>query len=520
MRRTFIGSLCFLVIAFTFVACGGGSGGGGDVSLTSIAITPANPSIAIGATQQFTATGNYSDGSTKDLTASAMWLSSTIAVATINSTSGLATAIAEGTSTITASSTARTGSTTLTVTSGGGGGPGAFNLTLPEDGTASATITPSLWWNESSGATSYTVEIATSESFGATDFVNQGGLTETYFAVPGSAGLSVGVIYYWRVTAVNSGGSTVATNAPLWFSAPIPAGSNASYVAVTPDGAEALVTNNMNPGTVSVVSLTTHAVTSTIPVGMWPAGIAVTPDGSKAVVANSVGTKTVSVIDIASKTETRRCNTLSAGDTLYDIAVTPDNSTAIFAGFAADNVTWGLDIMDLTSVACAGSITHFTITVDEGPYSVAITPDGNSVLTTNGQLGTTVQRADLNPLPPHNLQTISSTSSTFGIAITPDGTTALVAPGEGNTVKIISLATNTVTGTIDFASNPQFHNIAITPDGIRAVVVGDFEVGILSLIDNTVLARYPVTGINVAVTPDSSTALVTSTLGLKVVRIP
>jgi YVTN family beta-propeller protein len=120
----------------------------------------------------------------------------------------------------------------------------------------------------------------------------------------------------------------------------------------------------------------------------------------------------------------------------------------------------------------------------------------------------------------HALTTIASTSSTFGVAVTPDGTTALVASGEGDTVKVISLATNTVTTTIPFASNQQFHNIAISPDGIRAVVVGDFEVGILSLIDNTVLATYPVTGINVAITPDSNTVLITSTSGLKVVRIP
>ncbi len=38
-------------------------------TLQSIAVTPANPSIAKGATQQFTATGTYSDGTTQNLTA-------------------------------------------------------------------------------------------------------------------------------------------------------------------------------------------------------------------------------------------------------------------------------------------------------------------------------------------------------------------------------------------------------------------------------------------------------------------
>ncbi len=107
-----IGLVCALSL-LTIISCGGGGGGGG--TLVSIAITPANPNIAVGTTQQFTATGTYSDGSTADLTASCMWLSSTIAVATIDDETGLATGIASGSSLITASYSAVTGSTTLTV---------------------------------------------------------------------------------------------------------------------------------------------------------------------------------------------------------------------------------------------------------------------------------------------------------------------------------------------------------------------------------------------------------------------
>ena len=45
-------------------------------ALVSIAVTPAKPSIAVGATQQFTATGTYGDGSTQNLTSTATWNSS------------------------------------------------------------------------------------------------------------------------------------------------------------------------------------------------------------------------------------------------------------------------------------------------------------------------------------------------------------------------------------------------------------------------------------------------------------
>jgi len=88
-------------------------------TLQSITVTPAGPSIAAGATQQFTAMGNYSDGSMQNLTMSVTWSSSNHAVATISNTSGsqgLATGIGVGTSTITATLGSVFSSTTLTVT--------------------------------------------------------------------------------------------------------------------------------------------------------------------------------------------------------------------------------------------------------------------------------------------------------------------------------------------------------------------------------------------------------------------
>ena len=48
-------------------------------------------------TQQFTATGTYSDNSTQNLTSQVTWASATTSVATITA-AGLATAVATGTS--------------------------------------------------------------------------------------------------------------------------------------------------------------------------------------------------------------------------------------------------------------------------------------------------------------------------------------------------------------------------------------------------------------------------------------
>jgi len=90
-----------------------------------IAVTPENASVAAGLTQQFTATGTYSNGSTEDLTATAAWDSSDADVAAIDAT-GLSTAITQGTTTITAALGAISDDTTLTVTGnvdpGGNGG--------------------------------------------------------------------------------------------------------------------------------------------------------------------------------------------------------------------------------------------------------------------------------------------------------------------------------------------------------------------------------------------------------------
>ena len=69
--------------------------------LLSITVTPANPSLAAGNTQQFTAMGLFAGGSTENLTASVLWNSSAPGVATINR-AGLASSVSPGSTKITA----------------------------------------------------------------------------------------------------------------------------------------------------------------------------------------------------------------------------------------------------------------------------------------------------------------------------------------------------------------------------------------------------------------------------------
>ena len=84
-------------------------------------MTPFNPRLPAGFAQPLVATALFSDGTNRDVTATATWTSVTPAAATVSDAAGskgLVTAVAAGASTISAQFSGRTGSTTVTVTAG------------------------------------------------------------------------------------------------------------------------------------------------------------------------------------------------------------------------------------------------------------------------------------------------------------------------------------------------------------------------------------------------------------------
>lgn len=84
-----------------------------NASLASVTLSPANSGIALGTSQQFTATGKFSDGSTQPLPG-ATWSSSDPGIAAVDRV-GLATSTGPGTATITAAFNGMHGTANLTV---------------------------------------------------------------------------------------------------------------------------------------------------------------------------------------------------------------------------------------------------------------------------------------------------------------------------------------------------------------------------------------------------------------------
>jgi hypothetical protein len=114
-------------------------------TLTSLNVTPALASIAVGGTRQYTARATYSDSSTLIVNSAptTVWTSATPAVATI-STSGLATGVTAGTSDITAAF----------------GGLTSPVVTLTVDATLVVTIVPGAVCSVDSGPTIPTVTVS------------------------------------------------------------------------------------------------------------------------------------------------------------------------------------------------------------------------------------------------------------------------------------------------------------------------------------------------------------------------
>jgi Bacterial Ig-like domain (group 2) len=172
-----------------------------------LSVTSASPMVEIGNTDQFTATGWFSDNSTQDLTTAVNWTSGASSVASISNVSGsqgLATAAAKGSSTISAALDGITGSTTLSVTPplesiaitpGGPSLPKGETEQFTATGTfadnSTENLTQDATWASANTATATISNATGSNGVGRALAIGTSSISATLWGVTGSTSLTV-----------------------------------------------------------------------------------------------------------------------------------------------------------------------------------------------------------------------------------------------------------------------------------------------------------------------------------------
>jgi len=283
-----------------------------SATLKSITVTPTNPAIAPLTTDQFTATGSFSDNSTQDLTTQAVWSSSNPAVASI-STTGLATAgAALGSSTISASIGSVNGQTLLTVNKVNGTlqsivvSPGSSSLSagFTEQLTAQGRL---------SDGTVLDVTSAVQWSSSATSVVTVSNINGTNGLA--SAKKAGGANITATLGTVNGGATVTVSKASLASMQITPAGSTIPPGGSTQFTATGTLTDGTTSNITSIVTWASSALTV--------AAISNT-DGSKGL-ATSVGSGTTTVS--AKIGPLVGATSLGVQDQLVSISVSPVNAT-------------------------------------------------------------------------------------------------------------------------------------------------------------------------------------------------
>ena len=396
--------------------------------LMSIAISPVGPSIAKGRTQQFTANGTYSDGSTGDITTSVTWSSDTTTIATIGAHTGLASsaaATAIGDTGITASFT-RTDSvvitsttnlmtvtpavltsiavTSSTVTSVAAGG--TLNLVAKgtySDGTTNVVITNSVVWSSANSA------FASVDATGLliSHIPGTVTITATSNGIPGSISITVNPATVSSVSVDPAGAVIVAGNTRTFRAIANYSDGTKTDVTTSANWASdsAHATVGLHTGVVTGFSAGTANITATFN-AVPSSAISVTVTDPTAVVTGISVTATSLSINAGETTQFTATGHYSIG---------PDaNLTDMVTLSSSDNT--------IATIIPGGLVTSYrpgsaTITASYGGQS------GTAVLTVNAAVLTSISVTPVNP----QITDISGATTTFNFTATgvySDGSTA------------------------------------------------------------------------------------------------
>lgn len=337
-------------------------------TVVSVTVTPANPTIASGATEQFVATATITnaDGTpgTMDVSSdpSTTWTSLPTTVATITAT-GLATGAAQGTSTISATFGNATGSTTLTVGAARAlslvltpataniavGNTVAFTaLELWTDGThpLSGTVT----WSSDTAATA-TINPATGVALAAG--IGTANITATEGSLTGTAAVTVVAAQARYAYLSNQGDSTISQYSV-----------SAATGAFTP----------LTPATVPA-QIPQQVVVS--PNGLFAYSISQTPPTSSAVLFHidpTTGLLSPSAPSVATQVGTGGFNHAAidpTGQFLFVVDYNGDGSVAGTVGsYSIDQISGALTLVN-------------TVATGKGPTDVLVDHTGKYLYVTN-----------------------------------------------------------------------------------------------------------------------------------------
>lgn len=276
--------------------------GGTAPTLNYITVTPANTSIPAGSKLQFSATGNYSDGTTKNLTSTVVWNADENRIVASLSSTGLATGLSTGTMGIKAILGLFEGSTSLSVTpavlssitvtpsqfSVIVGGKQQFKATGNNSDGTTVDLTGSANWTSSTpgvasmgksglangiklGSTTIT---ATSGSLaGSTTLTIGPPFVQSIIVSPGNAAISLGTTLQFTATGNLSDGTNLnETSSVVWKS-----NSSGIFISNFSGNKGVATANKLGPGTITA---TLGSISGSSAALVEPAGlqsIAVTP---------------------------------------------------------------------------------------------------------------------------------------------------------------------------------------------------------------------------------------------------
>lgn len=203
MRRNFLAVIALLFLPVLLAGCGCG---GSDVALVSIAVTPETQTLVMGATQQYTATGTFSDSSTQDLTKLVTWSSSQQGTATISNATGAegrASGVFTGTTTITATSGSISGTAALTVV------PTLVSIAVTPQGASLAAGTEAQYT-----ATGTYSDNTTQDLTGTVTWSSASGAVATISTQGRATAVAVGVTTITATSGLIAGSSTLTVTVP------------------------------------------------------------------------------------------------------------------------------------------------------------------------------------------------------------------------------------------------------------------------------------------------------------------